>query len=49
MIEAGAFQAELSPADVARLEEAVAPSAVAGTRYVRRGAGIGMRLFFKDW
>jgi aryl-alcohol dehydrogenase-like predicted oxidoreductase len=29
----GALQVELSPADVARLEEAVPPSAVAGTRY----------------
>ena len=29
----GALQIELSPADVARLEEAVPPSAVAGTRY----------------
>ena len=29
----GALQIELSPADVARIEEAVPPSAVAGTRY----------------
>ena len=36
----GALQVELSPADVARLEEAVPPSAVAGTRYDEHQMGI---------
>jgi aryl-alcohol dehydrogenase-like predicted oxidoreductase len=29
----GALQVELSPANLARIEEAIPPSAVAGTRY----------------
>ena len=36
----GALQIELSAADVARLEEAVPPSAVAGTRYDEHQMGI---------